>query len=82
MIVMDAFPTPEADSLHDEIKVDLHSLNKRQQSIDAKLKKADRTELLVLVLMSCSLMFGGCLALEHTLSIQAMEQQEVLAWTR
>lgn len=79
---MDAFPTPEADSLHDEIKVDLHSLNKRQQSIDTKLRKAERTELLVMVLMSCSLMFSGCLALEHTLSIQAMEQQEQIAWNR
>lgn len=79
---MDDFHTPEAEELHDEIIVDLHSLNKRLNRIDAKLRKAERVELVTLVLICCGLMFGGCLALEHTLSIQAKQQQEVLAWKR
>lgn len=78
---MDAFTTPEAE-MHDEIVVDLHSLNKRLAKIDADLRKSDRIELVTLVLMCCALMFGGCLALEHTLSIQAKDRQEVLAWAR
>jgi hypothetical protein len=75
---MDAFTTPEAE-LHDEIVVDLHSLNKRQERIAAKLRKAERVELVTMILMCCALMAGGCLALERTLSIQAKQHQEVLA---
>lgn len=78
---MDAFTTPEAE-LHDEIVVDLHSLNKRHDRITAKLRKAERVELVTLVLMCCALMFGGCLALEHTLPIQAKAEQESLAWVK
>lgn len=78
---MDAFTTPEAE-LHDEIVVDLHSLNKRHDRITAKLRKAERVELVTLVLMCCALMFGGCLAMEHTLSIQAKDRQENVAWAR
>lgn len=78
----DAFHTPEAEELHDEIIVDVHSLNKRLEKIDADFRKSDRIELVTLVLMCCSLMFGGCLALEHTLSIQAKDRQENVAWAR
>lgn len=78
---MDAFTTPEAE-LHDEIVVDLHSLNKRLDRISATLRKAERAELFTLVLMCCALMFGGCLALEHTLSIQAKDRQESVAWVK
>ena len=78
---MDAFTTPEAE-LHDEIVVDLHSLNKRLAKIDADIRKSDRIELVTVVLMCCALMFGGCLALEHTLSIQAKAQQESVAWVK
>lgn len=78
---MDAFTTPEAE-LHDEIVVDLHSLNERQERIAAKLRKAERVELVTMALMCCALMFGGCLALEHTLSIQAKAEQESLAWVK
>ncbi|MEJ8308556.1 hypothetical protein [Agrobacterium larrymoorei] len=78
---MDAFTTPEKE-LHDEIVVDLHSLNNRINRIDANLRKAERVELGTLVLMCCALMFGGCLALEHTLSIQAKDRQENVAWAR
>ena len=78
---MDALTTPEAE-LHDEIVVDLHSLNERQKRIAAKLRKAERVELVTLLLMCCTLMFGGCLALEHTLSIQAKAEQESLAWVK
>lgn len=79
---MDAFHTPEAEELHDEIIVDLHSLNKRLEKIDADFRKSDRIELVTLVLMCCALMFGGCLAMEHTLSIQAKDRQENVAWAR
>lgn len=77
----DAFTTPEAE-MHDEIVVDLHSLNKRLDRISSDLRKSDRVELVTLVLMCCALMFGGCLALEHTLSIQAKDRQENVAWAR
>lgn len=75
---MDAFTTPEAE-MHDEIVVDLHSLNKRLAKIDADIRKSERRENFVMVLICSALLFFGCLALENTLSIQAKQQQEALA---
>ncbi|WP_425902470.1 hypothetical protein [Agrobacterium radiobacter] len=75
---MDAFSTTntqEADALLERIE----AIDKR---VAAEQRKMRFIEQLTLVLMSCSLMFGGCLALERVLKEQAVINQEVIAWKR
>lgn len=72
---MDAFHTPEADKLAKRVA----EINARHAT---SMRKMRFVENIMLVLVSTLLMFGGCLALEHTLSIQAKANQESLAWAK
>lgn len=67
--------TQEADALLEQIK----EIDKRYQAAQRKMRSIEQ---LTLILMSCSLMFGGCLALERVLKERAVINQEVIAWTR
>ncbi|MEH3108941.1 MAG: hypothetical protein PGN22_03115 [Agrobacterium cavarae] len=73
--MMDAFHTPEADKLAER----LAEINARHATSMRKMRLAEN---ITLVLVSTLLMFGGCLALEHTLSIQAKDRQESVAWVK
>lgn len=77
----DAFHTP--DEARDEAIVVLHSAEKLLTKIEADFAKYWRTECLVLVLVSCSLMFGGTLVLEYSLKQQAkINQERNVAWIK
>ncbi|AQS61745.1 hypothetical protein AGRHK599_LOCUS1252 [Rhizobium rhizogenes] len=67
--------TPEADALIERIE----AIDKRYQAAQRKMRSIEQ---LTLVLVSCSLMFGGCLALESVLKERAVINQEVSAWKR
>lgn len=67
----------------DDFHIIRHQLKKRDESYHAEVRKGRRIELLSLVLMSCTLMFAGCLALEQVLKREAVINQEnVVAWKR
>ncbi|MQB37642.1 hypothetical protein DXT97_12650 [Agrobacterium tumefaciens] len=75
---MDAFSTtntPEADAFRARIE----AIDKRYQAEQRKMRTIEQ---ITLVLMSCSLMFGGCLALERVLEERAVINQEIIAWKK